>query len=60
MKLIQKRQDSRINNFNPNIIINFAAETHVDNSIKNPSKFIYSNIIGTYNLLEICLLQEEI
>jgi dTDP-glucose 4,6-dehydratase len=42
-----------INNFNPNIIINFAAETHVDNSIKNPSKFIYSNIIGTYNLLEI-------
>lgn len=42
-----------INKFNPNIIINFAAETHVDNSIKKPSKFIYSNIIGTYNLLEI-------
>ena len=42
-----------INKFNPNIVINFAAETHVDNSIKNPSDFIYSNIIGTYNLLEI-------
>jgi len=42
-----------INKFNPNLIINFAAETHVDNSIKKPSDFIHSNIIGTYNLLEI-------
>ena len=35
------------------IIINFAAETHVDNSIKNPSNFIRTNINGTFNLLEI-------
>jgi len=33
-------------------IINFAAETHVDRSIKNPSIFIESNIHGTQNLLE--------
>ena len=38
--------------FKPQIVINFAAETHVDNSIKGSKDFIYSNIIGTYNLLE--------
>ena len=38
----------------PNLIINFAAESHVDNSILNPLKFIESNIIGTFNLLESC------
>ena len=27
------------------IIINFAAESHVDNSISNPEKFIYSNVL---------------
>ena len=43
-KIIQKYQ--------PNYIINCAAETHVDRSINNSSPFIRSNIIGTYNLLE--------
>tara|TARA_B100001093_G_C26815187_1_gene1009366 strand:+ start:1213 stop:2226 length:1014 start_codon:yes stop_codon:yes gene_type:complete len=38
--------------FKPNSVINFAAETHVDNSILSSKDFIYSNIIGTYNLLE--------
>ena len=33
-------------------IINFAAESHVDNSISNPFEFIDSNIIGTFNILE--------
>ncbi len=32
-------------------IINFAAESHVDNSIKNPNLFAETNIIGTMNLL---------
>ena len=36
----------------PNVIVNFAAETHVDNSINSPNSFINTNIIGTYNLLE--------
>jgi len=31
-------------------VINFAAETHVDNSIKNPNKFINSNIIQLIKL----------
>lgn len=34
------------------VIINFAAESHVDNSIKNSSPFLQTNIIGTHNLLE--------
>ncbi len=37
----------------PDIVINFAAESHVDNSILSPKEFINSNIIGTFNLLEI-------
>ncbi len=34
------------------ILINFAAETHVDRSIQNPKPFIETNIMGTYSLLE--------
>ena len=34
-------------------IVNFAAETHVDNSINDTSPFVHSNIIGVHNLLEI-------
>ena len=33
-------------------VINFAAETHVDNSIESNDPFIYSNVLGTYSLLE--------
>jgi len=35
-------------------ICHFAAETHVDRSIKQPDRFISTNIIGTFNLLEMC------
>ena len=34
------------------IVINFAAETHVDRSISNPKPFIETNVFGTYSLLE--------
>jgi dTDP-glucose 4,6-dehydratase len=34
------------------VVVNFAAETHVDRSISNPSPFINSNYIGTFTLLE--------
>ena len=33
-------------------VIHFAAESHVDNSIKGPREFVNTNIIGTFNLLE--------
>ncbi len=34
------------------VVVNFAAETHVDRSIANPLVFLESNVIGTYTLLE--------
>lgn len=36
------------------VVINFAAESHVDNSIKNPEVFIDTNIKGTLALLDAC------
>ena len=37
-------------------VFHFAAESHVDRSIDGPQTFINTNIIGTYNLLEISRL----
>jgi len=34
------------------VIVNFAAESHVDRSIANPLPFIETNILGTYSILE--------
>jgi dTDP-glucose 4,6-dehydratase len=41
-----------LKNYNPDFVINFAANTHVDKSIKNPKSFIENNINGTLNILE--------
>ena len=41
-----------LNKYNPSIIFNVAAETHVDRSIDGPKQFIESNILGVFNLLE--------
>ena len=38
--------------FQPDWIVHFAAETHVDRSIRSPREFVESNILGTFNLLE--------
>ena len=38
--------------YNINGVIHFAAESHVDNSIKNPFIFTQTNVIGTHTLLE--------
>ena len=38
----------------PDAVINFAAESHVDNSIKHPRLFTETNVIGTLNLLHVC------
>lgn len=40
-----------VNKVKPDVILNFAAETHVDNSIKNASSFIRSNVEGAYSLM---------
>ena len=39
----------------PDIVINFAAESHVDRSIENPSIFLQTNLVGTQVLLDACL-----
>ena len=39
-------------NYNFDGVIHLAAESHVDRSIENPTEFIYTNIIGTVNLLD--------
>ena len=44
--------DKIIIDFEPDYIMHLAAESHVDRSIDDPSTFISTNIIGTYNLLE--------
>ena len=38
--------------YDPDYVINFAAESHVDRSIKNPEIFVQSNVMGTVNLLQ--------
>ena len=38
----------------PEIVVNFAAESHVDRSIENPEIFLQTNIIGTSVLMDAC------
>ena len=38
----------------PNIVVNFAAESHVDRSIENPEVFLLTNIMGTQVLMDAC------
>lgn len=39
--------------FQPDIVMHLAAESHVDRSIDRPAEFINTNIVGTYTLLEV-------
>lgn len=41
--------------FDIDVVVNFAAESHVDNSIANPGAFIHTNINGTFELLNAAL-----
>lgn len=38
--------------FNPDIVVHFAAQSHVDTSFENAGQYIHDNIIGTYTVLE--------
>ena len=44
--------DRIIRQFEPDAVLHLAAETHVDRSITDPSAFIHTNVVGTYQLLE--------
>ena len=48
------KNESVIDNLvkNNDLIVNFAAESHVDRSISNPKPFLETNILGTYSILE--------
>jgi dTDP-glucose 4,6-dehydratase len=46
--------NSIFENEKPDIVVNFAAESHVDRSIENPSVFLTTNIIGTQVLMDAC------
>ena len=37
------------------LVVHFAAESHNDNSLKNPLPFLQTNVIGTFNLIQSCV-----
>jgi dTDP-glucose 4,6-dehydratase len=39
--------------YRPQAVVNFAAESHVDRSINGPGEFVQTNVVGTFNLLEV-------
>lgn len=49
----EEKLSSVIREFRPEVIVNFAAETHVDRSINEPAPFIKTNILGIFTILEI-------
>ena len=44
--------DQLLQQHQPDAIVNFAAESHVDRSIHGPEDFIQTNVVGTFHLLE--------
>ena len=38
----------------PDIVVNFAAESHVDRSIETPELFLQTNVLGTETLMDVC------
>ena len=54
--LVQKIfKDSKEKNKKIDVIVHFAAESHVDRSLADPTLFLRTNILGTYNLLQTAL-----
>ena len=51
----KKKIEKILFNFKPELVMNLAAETHVDRSIDDSTKFIQTNIVGTSVLLNSCL-----
>ena len=41
--------------FEPDIVVNFVAESHVDRSISSATPFVHSNVLGTQVILDACL-----
>jgi len=47
-----ERVGSLLEQYRPRAVVNFAAESHVDRSIRGPAEFITTNVVGTFGLLE--------
>lgn len=45
--------------YKPDVVIHLAAESHVCRSLESPGKFVQTNIVGTFNLLEAVRKHEE-
>lgn len=54
MDICDRRIVNVITEFRPKLIMNLAAESHVDRSIDSAAPFVQTNIVGTFNLLEAC------
>ena len=50
----EKFLEDVVKEYDVDVIINFAGETHVDRSINEPAPFIRTNIFGVFTILEIC------
>ena len=46
--------DKLFNEHKPDIVVNFAAESHVDRSLENPGIFLQTNVLGTQVLMDAC------
>ena len=46
------------NSYKPEVVVNLAAQAGVRYSLKHPSKYIYSNIVGFSNILEACKISK--
>ena len=49
---VGEKMHSLFQQYRPTVVVNFAAESHVDNSISGPAPFLATNVTGTFNLLE--------
>jgi dTDP-glucose 4,6-dehydratase len=56
------RNEDKINRLvkEADVVVNFAAESHVDRSIANPKPFIETNVLGTYSILEAIRKHDKI
>lgn len=52
--------NTKIVNKQYDYILHLAAETHVDNSITDPGRFVMTNVVGTYNMLEFARKQKNL
>jgi dTDP-glucose 4,6-dehydratase len=48
------KMQSLLDQYKPRAVLNFAAESHVDNSISSPKAFIETNVMGTFCILDAC------